>query len=80
MDPFFRSHRTPIFKTDHPTLGYMNQGHLMNPKRKEFLDQQRARVYTAWEPPQSNAPREGKKIVDPNRPKNEGKLDSLDFD
>ena len=31
VDPFFRSHRTPVFKTDHPTQGFINQGHLLNP-------------------------------------------------
>ena len=41
---------------------------------------QRARVYTAWEPPRGNEPREGKKIIDPNRIKNEGKLDAVELD
>ena len=53
---------------------------MLNPKRKEFLERQRARVYTAWEPPQSDLPREGKKIIDHNRPKNEGKLESSEQD
>ena len=33
-------------------------------------------MYTAWEPPQADQPREGKKIIDTNRPKNEGKVDA----
>ena len=33
VDPFFRSHRTPVFKTDHPSMAFKNQGHLLNPKR-----------------------------------------------
>jgi hypothetical protein len=52
---------------------------LLNPNRKEFLEKQRARVYTAWEPPLANEPRLGKKIIDTNRPKNEGRVDA-EFD
>ena len=50
VDPFFRSHSTPVFKTDHPD-GFLNQGHLLNPQRNEFLERQKQRVYTEWEPP-----------------------------
>ena len=72
MDPFFRSHRTKQFKTDHPTLGYQNPGHLLNPGRAKFLDQQRARVYTAWQPPTGGEARDGKKILG-ERPVNDGR-------
>ena len=48
VDPFYRAHKQPVFKTDHPTLAFKNQGHLMNTERNKFLEQQRARVYTAW--------------------------------
>jgi len=51
-------------------LGYKNQGHLLNPQREKFLATQRARVYTAWEPPTADQPRDGKKIIDKNRPAN----------
>ena len=35
VEPFFRSHKTPVFKTDHPNLAYQNPGHLFNEKREE---------------------------------------------
>ena len=60
-----------MFKTDHPD-GFYNQGHLLNPHKKEFLDRQRARVYTSWEPPVGGEKREVKKIIATNRPVNDG--------
>ena len=71
MDPFYRPHKTVVFKTDHPSLAYKNPGHLLNPGREKFIEQQRARVYTAWEPPRGAEPREGKKIL-ADRPVNDG--------
>lgn len=76
MEPYFRAHKTPVFKSDHPSLSYKQQGHLLHPKREEFIERQRARVYTQWEPPSAGAPREGKKIVDLNRPKNDGRVEA----
>ena len=67
-----------IFKSDHPSLAFKNQGHLLNPNRQKFIETQKARVYTAWEPPVSDAPRDGKKIIDQNRPKNDGKIENLE--
>ena len=37
VNPYYRNHRTPIFKTDHPELSYKNQGHLLNTNRVENL-------------------------------------------
>ena len=72
VNPFYRSHRTPVFKTDHPELSYKNQGHLMNNDRVENMELGKARMYTSWEPPAAGERREGKKIIDSNRPKNDG--------
>ena len=52
----------------------------MNPNREKFLEKQRARVYTAWEPPAKDAPRDGKKIIDLNKPVNDGKIHNLEQD
>ena len=70
VDPYFRPRRTVVFKSDHPNA-YKNPGHLGNPGRELFLEQQRARVYTAWEPPRGDEPRQGKKILGV-KPKNDG--------
>ena len=45
----------------------------MNPQRDLFLEQQRARVYTAWQPPVGGEARQGKKILG-ERPVNDGKV------
>ena len=73
MDPYFRSHRTPVFKTDHPTMAYKNEGHLLNDSRVEFIERQRARASTAWEPPAGGEARKGKKILG-TKPVNDGKV------
>ena len=73
VNPFYRNHRTPVFKTDHPSLAYQNPGHLMNPHRKENIEQARARMYTAWEPPTGEEARDGKKILKA-RPVNDGRV------
>ena len=44
----------------------------MNPDRENFIEQQRARVYTGWEPPVGGEAREGKKIIAENKPVNDG--------
>jgi len=31
VEPYFRPHKTWVFKTDHPTDSYLNPGHLQNP-------------------------------------------------
>ena len=36
VEPYFRSHRTPVFKTDYPDKSYLNPGHLQNPNKKAF--------------------------------------------
>ena len=37
VNPFYRSHRTPVFKTDHPELSYKNPGHLLREDRAEQM-------------------------------------------
>ena len=37
VNPAYRSHRTSVFKVDHPELSYKNGGHLMNDDREEIL-------------------------------------------
>ena len=63
VNPYYRNHRTPIFKTDHPELSYKNQGHLLNRDRVDNMEAGRARMYTAWEPPVGTEARDGKKIL-----------------
>ena len=58
--------RVPILKSDHPTKGYLAEGNLLSPNRKKFTMQQRARSYTAWQPPTGTEQRQGKKIVGAN--------------
>lgn len=65
VEPYFRPHRTVVFKTDHPTAGYLNPGHLLNDKREENAERAKARMYTAWEPPTGQEARDGKKILVP---------------
>ena len=52
-------------------MGYKNPGHLLNAGREEFVDRQRARVYSGWEPPRGGEARQGKKILG-ERPVNDG--------
>ena len=63
VNPYYRNHRTPIFKTDHPELSHLNVGHLLNENRVENMKAGQARMYTAWEPPTGSEDREGKKIL-----------------
>lgn len=63
VEPYFRPHRTVVFKTDHPSLAYKNPGHLLNENRQENLDRARARKYTPWEPPTGSEKKDGKKII-----------------
>ena len=35
VQPFWRPHRTVVFKTDHHKLGYFNHGHIQNPDKVE---------------------------------------------
>ena len=60
---FYRNHRTPVFKTDHPDLSFKNQGHLLNPNKEENMALGKARMYTEWEPPKGGEARDGKKII-----------------
>ena len=71
VNPYYRSHRTPVFKTDHPTLSYKNEGHLMNPDRDQNLLEGRQRMYQEWEPPTGKEARLGKKIL-VEKPINDG--------
>ena len=71
VNPYYREKRTPVFKTDHPTLSYKNQGHLLNENRVENMEAGRARMYSPWEPPKGGEARLGKKIL-AERPKNDG--------
>mmetsp|Transcript_32400 Transcript_32400/g.49564 ORF Transcript_32400/g.49564 Transcript_32400/m.49564 type:complete len:189 (+) Transcript_32400:8-574(+) len=73
VNPHYRSHRTPVFKTDHPTMAYKNPGALDNVNRAENVKGFRDRQYTAWEPPTGDEPRMGKKII-VNQPANDGKV------
>ena len=63
VNPYYRQNRTPIFRTDHPTLSYKNQGHMLNDNRIENMAEGKARMYTAWEPPTGQEARDGKKIL-----------------
>ena len=63
VEPHWRSHRTWIMKTDHPTRSYRGPGHLMNPNKEKFHEMQRARMFTDWAPPVGAQPSQGKKIV-----------------
>ena len=71
VSPYYRTKRTPLFKTDHPELSFKNQGHLMNPDKVRNLSEGRARMYTEWEPPTGKEERFGKKIL-AEKPKNDG--------
>ena len=62
VNPFYRNHRTPVFKTDHPELAYKNKGHLLNWDRQNAIAEGRERMYTAWEPPTGDEERIGRKI------------------
>ena len=44
----------------------------MNPDRENFIEQQRSRVYSGWEPPVGGEAREGKKILAENKFVNDG--------
>ena len=46
----------------------------MNPDRQNFIEQQRSRVYSGWEPPVGGEAREGKKILAENIPVNDGRV------
>ena len=71
VNPYYRQKRTPIFKTDHPELSYINQGHLLNNEKGSNEVEGRARMYSAWEPPKGGEPRDGKKIL-VDKPVNDG--------
>ena len=61
-----------LLKSDHPSLSYMNPGHVALGKTADkFLQQQRARSYTAWQPPVGTEQRNGKKILGA-KPVNDG--------
>ena len=74
VNPYFRSHKTPVFKTDHQELSYMNPGHLLRADREEEMERGQARMYTTWQPPKGGEERDGKKIIDHSRPVNDGKV------
>ena len=38
VNPYYRNHRTTVFKTDHPELAFKNPGHLLNPNREYNLE------------------------------------------
>ena len=63
VNPYYRSHRTPVFKTDHPELSYKNKGHLLHMDRQEAIQIGKERMYSSWEPPTGNEDRLGKKIL-----------------
>jgi hypothetical protein len=71
VNPYYRSKRTSLFKTDHPELSYKNQGHLMNDERTRNLEEGRQRMYTEWQPPTGKEERMGKKIL-AEKPRNDG--------
>ena len=66
VEPFFRSHKTIVYKTDHPNA-YKNPGHLMAPDRKLYEEIAKARKYTSWEPPVGGERTVGKKILVANK-------------
>ncbi len=53
VEPFYRPHRTVVLKSDHPTLGYLNPGHLLNDEMVQNEGTAKERVYAAWQPPQA---------------------------
>ena len=63
VKPYYMNHRTVTFSTDRPGSSFLNEGHLLNENRAENMEAGRARMYTAWEPPQGHEPRNGKKIL-----------------
>ena len=63
VNPFYRNHRTPVFKTDHPDLSYKQPGHLLNRDRERAIEASRSNVYSSWEPPTGEEDRMGKKIL-----------------
>ena len=71
VNPYFRNHKTSVFKTDHPELSNMNPGHLLNWNRVENMEAGKAKMYTAWEPPTGTESRLGKKIMKES-PRNDG--------
>ena len=73
VNPFYRSHKTPVFKTDHPdqALAHFNQGHLLHSHRVRNMKEGQQRMYTEWEPPTGGEARHGKKII-MEKPKNDG--------
>ena len=71
VNPYYRNHRTPVFKTDHPELSYKNKGHLMHDFRAENIEAGKNRIYQEWEPPTGNEERNGKKIL-MKKPLNDG--------
>ena len=73
VNPYYRNHKTPVFKTDHQELSYQNPGHLMRADREQLMEIGQARMYQTWTPPSGGERREGKKIIDENRPVNDGK-------
>ena len=73
VNPYYRSHKTPVFKTDHQELSYQNPGHLMRADREKLMEIGQARMYQTWTPPSGGERRDGKKIIDENRPVNDGK-------
>ena len=44
----------------------------MRADREKLMEIGQARMYQSWKPPSGGERREGKKIIDENRPKNEG--------
>ena len=64
-----------MLKSDHPTLAYMNPGHMaLGKKADAFIEKQKQRSYTAWQPPTGQEQRRGKKILG-DRPRNDGIVD-----
>ena len=51
VEPYYRPHRTVVFKSDHPTMSYQNPGHMLNEEMPRNERTARERMYTAWDPP-----------------------------
>ena len=63
VNPYFRDHKTPVFKTDHPDQSFKVLGEPLTRDRTEQLDYRRERQYEAWSPPSGKESRIGKKIL-----------------
>ena len=63
VNPYYRPHKTWVFKTDHATDAYKNPGHSQNIDKEKNDKAARARMFETWDPPSGTKERRGKKIL-----------------